>query len=369
MLAARMLIGRAAADASQPLDRPTLVFVPSGSASRVTVIDGASNRVVSTLDVAGRPSHVLVSEPTGTMVVSFEGRQALQLVSLARPGERSILSLPLTPDAMVLSPDGYLVGLVDGARGSIAVVSLHQRKLLFELAIPGGPRHLAFSSDGSQLYVTAARAPELALVDIVQQSVISRATLGRPDATQTAASALTRTPDGRHGFVALRDSDSVLVLNLSTLEPVKRLQVGRLPARPWGTADGRLMLVPNEGDGSISIIDAQALVVRATVPAVRDVAAINTGWFESLAFVTSRTERRVAVLDLMGFARLGDIELPAAPGAGVVNDSGQKLFVSLAETDQLAIIDTQRHALVSLVSGAGGRPSSAVIARTNNYCH
>lgn len=350
-------------------DGTRFVFVPSGDGGQVTVIDGKSDRVVTALEVAGQPRQVVLSEPTGSMVVSFAGRRALQIVDLAQPAARSTLDLPLTPATMVLSPDGYLVGLADPDRGSIAIVSLHQRKLLFELSGFGAQRNLSFSSDGSQLYVTGLSATQLDLVDIVQQSVVRRVPLDRQGTAPAGASALTRTPDGRYGFVALANSDTVLVIDLSTLEPVKHLPVGHLPARPYGTADGRLMLVPNEGDGTISIIDAQTLVVRATVPAVRDVAAINTGWFESLAFVTSRTDRHVAVVDLMELRRLGDIELPAAPGAGVVNDSGQKLYVSLADTGQLAVIDTQRHAVASLVSGAGRRPTSAVMARTNNYCH
>ena len=350
-------------------DGDRFVFLPSADRGEVTVVDGKSDRVGATVAVAGQPRQVVVSEPTALMAVSFAAKPALQLVELAQPETKSLLALPLVPDTMVLSPDGYLLAVTDGGRGSIAVVSLHKRRLLFELTGFSGARHLTFSSDGSQLYVTGGAPPELALVDLVQQSVVRRVRLA-PDSTPGAdASALTRTPDGRYGFIALAGGDAVLALDLGTLAPVKRLQVGHLPGRPYGTADGRLMLVPNGGDGTVSIIDAQALAVSATLPAVRDVAAISTGWFESLAFVTSRTDKRVAVLDLMGLKKLPDIELPAAGGPGVVNSSGQKLFVTLADTDQLAIIDTQRHDRPSFVGGAGHQPSGAVMARTNNYCH
>lgn len=350
-------------------DGDRFVFLPSGDAGEVTVVDSKSERVAATVKVAGTPHQVVLSDPTGVMAVSFAGKPALQIVELAQPETKSLLDLPLVPEVMVPSPDGYLLALADSGRGSIAVVSLHKHTLLFELPGFGGARSLTFSSDGSQLYVTGGAASELALVDIVQQSVIRRSALaprGMPDA---GASALTRTPDGRYGFIALANSDTVLVIDLGTLEPVKRLQVGHAPARPYGTADGRLMLVPNQGDGTVSIIDTQALAVSATLPAVRDVATINTGWFESLAFVTSRTDKRVAVLDLMELKKLPDIELPAAAGPGVVNGSGQKLFVTLADTDQLAIIDTQRHERPSIVGGAGRHPAGAVMARTNNYCH
>lgn len=350
-------------------DGERFVFVPSGDSPQVTVIDGKSNRVVTTLEVAGTPRQVLVSDAAGTMAVSFAGQSALQLVDLAEPAKALRLDLTLIPEVMVASPDGYLVAAADSTRGSIAVVSLHQRKLLFELSGFKDPRNLTFSSDGSQLYVTDRRAQELALVDLVQQSVLQRMPLAQQGMPDAGASALTRTPDGRHGFVSLAHGAAVLVVDLNTFKPVKRLPVGRSPSRPYGTADGRLMLVPNDGDRTVSIIDTKTLEVSATLPGAGDVAAINTGWFESLAFVTSRSEKRVTVLDLMGFKQLADIELPGTPGAGIVNSSGQKLFVSLADTDQLAVIDTQRHALASVIGGAGRRPSGAVMARSNNYCH
>lgn len=83
----------------------------------------------------------------------------------------------------------------------------------------------------------------------------------------------------------------------------------------------------------------------------------------------SSSQKRVVVLDLMKFGKLGDIELPGSPGAGVVNSTGQKLYVSLADTDQVAVIDTHTHKLQALIDGAGRKPSGTIMARSNNYCH
>lgn len=360
-------------------DGERFVFVPSRGAPEVAAIDSKTDRVVARIGVAGIPNRVLVSDAVGAIVASFAGRSTLHLVDLSRRTPPAEVDLTIAPDFMVLSPDGYLVAAADSSRGSVAVVSLQKRKLLFRLAGFGDPRNLTFSSDGSQLYITDRDALGLVVVDIVQQSVVERVALApevNPGAKRNVekddavgVSALTRTPDGRYGFVSLAGLDSLLVVDLSTFKPVKRLRVGRAPLRPYGTADGRLMLVPNEGDESVSVIDTTTLEVAATLRGGKDVTAVTTGWFESLAFVMSHSQKRVVVLDLMKFKRLDDIGLPGSPGAGVVTSNGQKLYVSLEDTDQVAVIDTRTHKLLAVIDRVGRQPWGVTMARSNNYCH
>ncbi|MBI1984137.1 MAG: hypothetical protein HYS61_08065 [Acidobacteria bacterium] len=360
-------------------DGERFVFVPSRGAPEVTAIDSKTDRVVARIGVAGIPNRVLVSDAVGAIVASFAGRSTLQLVDLSSRTPPGGVDLTITPDFMVLSPDGYVVAAADSSRGSVAVVSLQNRRLLFRLGGFGDPRNLTFSSDGSQLYITDRKALELVVVDIVQQTVVERVALA-PDVNPGAnrmldkedgagVSALTRSPDGRYGFVSLADLDSLLAVDLSTFKPVKRLRVGRAPLRPFGTADGRFMLVPNEGDQSVSVINTTALEVTATLPGAKDVTAINTGWFESAAFVISHSQKRVVVLDLMKLRRLDDIGLPGSPGAGVVTSNGQKLYVSLEDTDQVAIIDTRTRKLLAVIDRVGRQPWGVTMARSNNYCH
>ncbi len=355
-------------------DSARFVFVPSSVTPQVTVIDGKLKRIAARIDVPGVPNHAVVSDAAEVIASSISGRDALQMVSLSAPSSQSEVKLPITPDALVLSPDGYLLAIGDSKREAIAIVSLQQRKVLFSLAGFHDARDLAFSFDGSQLYVSDGRRPELAVLDIVQQKVVGRVALQndgklRPPDGPAGASALTRTPDGRFGFVSITNSDSVAVVDLRTLKFVKSIAVGRSPLRAYGTADGRLMLVPNDGDRSISIIDTTTLDVTATLTGFKDVIAIATGWFESRAFVLSSSERRVAVLDLMTFSRTGDIDLPSFPGGGVVDSAGQNLYVALTETDQTAVIDARTSGLTTLIDGAGRRPWGTLMARSNNYCH
>lgn len=279
-------------------DGERFVFVSARDAAEVAVVDGKLDRVAARVSMPAVPKHLLVSEPTGTLVASVAGSSVLDIVELAPATGRARIDLGIEADNLVLSPDGYLVAAHNASAGLLAVASLQTRKRLFQIDEFAGSHHLTFGYDGSQIYVVNASTAELAVVDLVQQQVIERIKLNGSSISAVArhkASALTCTPDGRHGFIAMTTADSVIAVDLSSMKVVRQIRVGSRPSRPYATADGRVVLVGNDGDRTVSVIDSTTLQVVATLPGVADVIAINTGWFESFAFVMSGSEKRIAV--------------------------------------------------------------------------
>lgn len=360
-------------------DGSRFMFVPSRSHPEVSVLDTANDEVVATLKLDHVPSQVVVSDSTGRLAASSIANKSLTIVDLRTHRLLRTMALDLTPERMVISPDGYLVGIGDAKQGVVAVVSILNYR---EMARVGGfvePTKLTFGLDGSQLYVTDSATNRLALIDVVQNKRmfdIPVAQTSRVPASVRAGarppdtvSALTRTPDGRYGFVSNAQDNTLKVIDLSTEKIIKTLEVGRTPQRPYGTADGRLMLVPNEGDATVSVIDTSMLQVVATLPGGRGVQAINTGWFESVAFVMSAAGKKVVLLDLMKFQSAGQIPLPGKPGPGVVTSSGDKLYVALADVDKIAVIDVRTRRLAKVIDGVARQPFGVTMAKTNNYCH
>lgn len=281
--ALKLLDGRSGGKMPALDDGGRFVFVPSRAVPEVAVIDSRSDQLVTKIAVARIPNQILASDAEGVLAASFAGRSKLEVIALSDPKSRAEVDLGITPEFMVLSPDGFLVAAADSSLGAVSVASLRNRKQLFQLSGLGNPRNLTFSLDGSQLYIVDGKTLELVIVDIVQQSIVERVSLAKdlPHKQKEdglfSVSPLTRTVDGRYGFVSLPGLDTVIVVDLRTLKPVKRLRVGRAPLRPYGTAEGRLMLVPNDGDQSVSVIDTTTLEVVATLPGAKDVTAINTG--------------------------------------------------------------------------------------------
>jgi YVTN family beta-propeller protein len=180
---------------------------------------------------------------------------------------------------------------------------------------------------------------------------------------------VTPTPDGRLGFAAHGEANELAVIDLRTRAVKKNVALGELPWRAYGTADGRFMLVPNNGERTLSVISTAALEVVATLPAAEDITGINTGWFETTAFALSRAEKKAVVYDLQGMTRAGEIALPGTPETGVTTPDGAKLYVALSDTDQVAVIDVRRRELIGTIDGVGDEPWGTMMAGTLNYCH
>ena len=169
--------------------------------------------------------------------------------------------------------------------------------------------------------------------------------------------------DGRLGFATFSSGNGLAVIDLAGQQVVKRLSLGELARRAYTTADGRRIVVPNDGDDTISIVDATTLAEMARVPGGLVMTGVNTGWFETTAFVFARTQRQIIVIDLDQAARVGEIPLPGRPEAGVTTPDGAKLYVALGDKDSVAVIDTHKRRLAKMIEGAGDSPWGAPYGR------
>lgn len=354
------------------------VFVPSKGAPEVTVIDTRTDRIATTLRLDRIPDQVLVSEVANRLVASKIADRSIGIVNPETGETEKTIKLSIKPERMVLSPEGWLLAVRDKSAGSVSVVSLHLQRQLAQVNGFEDPHTLTFGIGGDFVYVADRGTGIISTIDVAQAKVISKlpvvdvaraATDGEEPNGSYGISGLTHTPNGRLGFCAYREGHELAVMDLNDYRKIKTLALGGQPSRPWGTADGRFMMVANARDRTISVIDTGALEVVATLPGASDVSAINTGWFESVAFVMSRSEDKAVVLDLMKLKKVGDIPLPTRPGPGVVTPDGKKLYVALRGSDRVAVIDTRQRKVVSVIPHVGREPSDATMARSNNYCH
>ncbi|MBI2985855.1 MAG: YncE family protein [Deltaproteobacteria bacterium] len=352
------------------------VFVPSRATPEVAVIDTRSDRVVTVLKLGHTPDQVLVSEAAHRLIASHVGNKSISIVNPDTGETEKVIMLAIRPERMVLSPEGWLVAARDMTAGSVSVLSLQRQSQLAQVDGFKEPYGLTFSNDS--LYIADRGTGKVSTIALAQGKVIGEIAVADPAQAATKGdqanrsygiSELTHTPNGRLGFCALRGGRDLAVIDLTEERKTKTLAVGRDPSRPWGTADGRLMMVANNRDRTISVIDTGALEVVATLPGAADITAINTGWFESVAFIISRSENKAVVLDLMKLKKVGEIPLLSGPGPGVVTPDGKKLYVALRGSNRVAVIDTRERKLTSMISGVGHEPSDATMARSNNYCH
>jgi YVTN family beta-propeller protein len=353
------------------------VFVPNRASADVAVIDTRTDRLVARLPVGRVPHQVVVSDVTNKLIASNTADDTISIVDLSTLQTRT-LELDDEPEHMALAPDGVLLAIGNIAAGTVSLVSLEQETEIARVAGLFDPHNLTFSPDGALLYVANLGANHVSVMDVASARVIDEIPVGRPPVLAAGDGPgaefqgiinVTPTPDGRLGFAAHGEANELAVIDLRTRALKKSVALGELPWRAYSTADGRFMLVPNNGDRTLSVISTSTLEVVATLPAAEDVTGVNTGWFETTAFALSRAGRKAVVYDLEAMARVGEIALPGTPETGVTTPDGAKLYVALSDTDQVAVIDVRARALIRTIDGVGDEPWGAMMIGALSYCH
>jgi len=354
------------------------IFVPSRASAEVAVIDTREDRVVARLPVGNVPHQVAVSKATGKLVTTNTADDTISIVDLETL--RTVATVPLDhePEHMELSPDGALLAVGNIAAGTVSLVSLAEDRELARVEGLHEPHNMTFDAEGARLYVGNLGADIVSVVDVAAGRVVAEIPVGEPKAVAARGGDgvmyqgvinVTPTPDRRLGFAAYGEGDTLAVLDLEAGTRVKTLELGGLPWRAYGTMDGRYMIVPNNGDETVSVIATESLEEVARLPGAADMTGVNVGWFDTVAFVISRGEDKALILDLETMRPAGEIALPSSPETGVVTPDGTKFYVALSGSDRVAVIDVRTRQLVTMIDGVGKEPWGAHMVGALNYCH
>ncbi len=384
LVAAVFAAAATAASTSQPtpvlgVDSGRYLYVPNRASADVAVIDTSTDEVVAKVPVGMQPHQVVISDSLGKLVASNTSDDTITIFDLQRFQVEATLTLGNEPEHMELSPGGSVLAVGNIGAGTLSLISLSENRELARVEGLLEPHNLTFSPEGDYVFVANLGANHVSVVSVAEGKVVKEIPVAEPTPLASAADQgsaeyqgiinVTRTSDGRLGFAAHGEGNVLAVLDLRTKKTVKTLTLGELPWRAYSTADGRYMLVPNNGDQTVSVISTATLEVVATLPGAADMTGINTGWFETTAFVISRGEDKAVILDLETMRPAGEIALPGTPETGVTTPDGRKLYVALSEADKVAVIDIRARKVIKLIDGVGEEPWGATMVGAINYCH
>ena len=356
-----------------------LLFVPDRALAQVTVIDTNKDAVIAQIPVGRVPHQVSVSVPLGKLVASNTADDTISIVDLESFETRATLRLGSAPEHMELSPDGRLLAVGNIEGGTVSLVDLAGEREIARIPGLSAPHNLTFSRDGARLYVSNLGAGHVSVIDVARARITAQIPVTEPrllavkgtdpGADYQGIINVTASADGHLGFAAHGEDDTLAVIDLDSGEKVTSLSLGDRPWRAYRSADGRYMIVPNNGDATVSIVSAKTLQTVATLPGAAGVTGVNTDPAGKTAFVISRAEEKVVLLDLESLSPAGEIALPGGPETGVISPHGKKLYVALSGTGKVAVIDVPGRKLIGMIDGVGAEPWGTTMAGADNYCH
>ncbi len=144
------------------------------------------------------------------------------------------------------------------------------------------------------------------------------------------------------------------------------LATGAVAAGLAISRDGKTLVVANFEDDSISIVDTASRSVTREVAFAPPGSGLARGEFPfgvavvsdesgkaKTAYVSSMRDSHVLAVDLAGNAKPVVIPVGSGPNAVTLSPDGTRLYVADGNSDDIAVVDTQKNATIAVISLGG----------------
>jgi DNA-binding beta-propeller fold protein YncE len=189
-------------------------------------------------------------------------------------------ALPLRGASRVdVSPDGSTAVVADywlgglGAPSDVAVVTLETMDVVARIEVCAAPHHAAWSPSGDRIAIACALSDEIVLLDAKTLKRRGRFPVRPPgpgDPVTRPGNPLAQplnlawSPDGSRLYVSLMRSDGVAAFTPDG-ERLWAVRTGDSPAQIALAPDGDLLVVANRGDASVALVDPETGTAHAVV--------------------------------------------------------------------------------------------------------
>ena len=241
--------------------------------NQIQVIDLENMAITNTIDITPHwaPHGLAFDQKSGLLYVSCESsggevivvdtkqKKVLGSVKVGVPHPHSIAVVPSLGKAYTANKDVQ----------HISVVDLKAMKPLKDIPAPTGTDGIIATPDGKYVFVGNFKGTELLVVDSKKDEVVKSIPFDLPPSTFALS------PDGSKLYITFhdlgtRDGKQVLdqpgfvqELDVATLKPGAKMEVGHFPLNMTVTQDAKTAVVDTTADGSIAVVDlAQMKVIR-----------------------------------------------------------------------------------------------------------
>jgi YVTN family beta-propeller protein len=192
---------------------------------------------------------------------------------------------------MAFSPDGKRFVVTSLRRDQVDVYDASNFTLLKRFAMKDMPSHLAFSPDSRRVFVTLQGTRDIAAIDLERLEVVFRAQVGRQPA------GIAWTP-ANYLLVGIMGRDHVAVVNPDDGSVVRTIPTGRGAHAVFPSPDGKQFYVTNRVSDTITVIDGTTLQVVRTLVAPNGADCVAFSPDGKLLWFTRRWAQKVDVIDL-----------------------------------------------------------------------
>lgn len=326
------------------------VYVTNERSGDVTVIDGATFKVVATIPVGKRPRGIHASPDGKTVYVALSG------TPIEGPPQLDANGNPIFERDKDDDDDD---DKADKSADGIGVLDVATRKLLKKFSVGSDPEEFDISADGRHLYVSNEDVKTASSLDITNGKVEKIVSLSQePEGVAI-------TPDGKRLFVTCETGGEVYVIDIASFKVIGHVKVGARPRSVAFLQEGRIAIVPSESAGELYAIDTAAIKVVQTIPLPKGSRPMRVRVSPDGSKLYASTGRggTVVVLDAKSYQLLNTITVGQRPWGIVVSPDGRYLFSANGPSNDVSVVDLATNKEIAKVK-AGASPWGLAIVPT-----
>jgi PQQ-dependent catabolism-associated beta-propeller protein len=233
-----------------------------GPNDAIAEVDLTTHRVLRRLSAGTDPEQFAITPDGRRMVAANEDAGNASIIDVASGKVIATLVVGTEPEGVTVSPDGRWVYVTAETSNTISVIDMRTEKVVATFLVDARPRDSAFTPDGRFAYATSEVGGTIARIDARRHRVLSRARIGTGEEKPVGVAV---SPDSRWVYIALGAGHALVKLDAQTLREQGRVAVG---TRPWGVGlspDGRLAYTANGRTDDISVVDTWTMKVVRSV--------------------------------------------------------------------------------------------------------
>ncbi|WP_019912725.1 S-layer homology domain-containing protein [Paenibacillus sp. HW567] len=232
------------------------IFVTNRGSNSVSIIDPATDTVISTLPVGLAPHGVAFNTDGSKAYVANQGGGSISVIDTGSLTVTNTIPVPGSPTAMVVIGNTLFVTAQGGSQ--VKIVDLIHEELVGDITVGNRPYGLSVNAAGTKIYTANQGSNSVSVIDVASRSVEASIPVGdNPSATEVSR-------DGSRVYVANTFSNNISVIDTATHTVINTVPVGSNPYVIGLSSDGKNVYTINYGSNSMSVIDTDTMTVTAS---------------------------------------------------------------------------------------------------------
>ena len=279
-------------------------YITNSDSDSVSVIDTATDAVVSTIDIGNCPTGIAVNAAGTRAYVTNENSNNLSVINTSTNTVISSLDVGLNPRGVAVDPGNTHIFVTNHkSPGDVTVIHTITNSVftipytVYEGNFPAG---VVVNPEGTTLYVANEGGSSVSIIRLISDSNSQNNDGGSfLDSIDVGSSpcGIAISPDGTNVYVANGGINTVSVINTSIGNLKATIDVGKMPQGIAVTPNGKRVYVSNFIDGTVSVIDTATDLVVDTVQVGRNPIGVSVNPNGTKIYVANYGSNSVSVIE------------------------------------------------------------------------